>query len=251
MYFIYFWFGCATDLSNSISTTPTTSATSNSSTKSSITPVTTLLTNFSPSITPLGTIDLSEEFGAEMKGWTYRLRHIENPSGSAFTLSTDTGWALISDGGLVESGIVPSMTPYNQCEAGCRLIVADLVKDSPSTVPQIPFAEQEVSDGEPHDSVGLTVLNTWDAPLSRVPILQKKLRFRAVRLSENGQVGQHKHASRPSFAYVLSGSVTEHRGDGDVLHQSSGVVAERNGLVHWWENGSEPTVILVFDIIDA
>ena len=237
MYFIYVLFGCAIVSSHSTSTTtpapPTVQIPDNQSTMET-----------------LGTIDLSEEFGTEMNGWTYRLQYLENPSGSSFTLLNDTGWALIEKGHLIESGIVPTSTPYERCLTGCSVLVVDVMNED-NSFSSGPFLEQELSEDAPNSSAGLTVFNTWNAPLSMVPTVQKKLRFRAVRLEPNGLVGQHKHSSRPSFAYVLSGSVTEHRGDGDVSHQGSGVVAERNGLVHWWENDADSTVILVFDLIDA
>ena len=235
MYFIYVLFGCAT-------VSPNATSTSSSSTVLSSESQTTMKT--------LGAIDLSEEFGSELQGWTYRLQHLENPNGSSFTLSNDTGWALIEDGELIDSGIVPVSTPYEQCVSGCSVLVVD-VKNEEGSTSQNSFLEQELSGDAPSSSVGLTVLDTWDAPLSGLADVQKKLRFRAVRIEPNGLVGQHKHSSRPSFAYVLSGDVTEHRGDGDVVHQANGVVAEQNGLVHWWENDAEDTIILVFDLIDA
>ena len=64
-------------------------------------------------------------------------------------------------------------------------------------------------------------------------------------------MGQHKHQGRPSFAYILSGDLIEHRGDGDGPYSKGERVAERNGLVHWWENGDSAATIVVFDIVDA
>jgi|GEM_PF-6010517 len=235
MYFIYVLFGCAT-------VSPNATSTSSPSTVQSSESQTTMKT--------LGSIDLSEEFGSGLQGWTYRLQHLENPNGSSFTLSNDTGWALIENGKLIESGIVPASTPYERCISGCSVLVVDVTTEEEVTS-QNSFVEQELSKGAPTSSVGLSVLNTWDAPLSGLPVVQKKLRFRAVRVEPSGIVAQHKHSSRPSFAYVLSGDVTEHRGNGDVLHQNNGVVSEQNGLVHWWENNTEETIILVFDLVDV
>ena len=237
MYFIYVLFGCATISSNAPSTISTSSPT-------------VLMTDNEPILKTLGTIDLSEEFGSGLQGWTYRFQHLENPTGGSFALSNDSGWALIENGELIESGIVPVSTPYEQCVSGCSVLVVDVINEGDSTL-QNPFTEQELSDDAPSSSIGLTVLDIWDAPISGLPAVQKNLRFRAVRLDPNGLVGQHKHSSRPSFAYVLSGDVTEHRGDGDVVHQAKGVVSEQNGLVHWWENDADDTIILVFDLIDA
>ena len=60
----------------------------------------------------------------------------------------------------------------------------------------------------------------------------------------------HTHEGPPRFAYVISGNVLEHRGDGDYEHSSGSSVAERNGLSHWWENtGSVDARILVVDIV--
>ena len=195
----------------------------------------------------LETIDLESEFGTEAGGWQYQLQLLSVEQGTSLTLPANTGWVVMKNDAVGESGMSPTI-PMEDCVQGCTLLTASVVQAHMNERTTI-LTEQFLSEDAPKASTGLTLSHTWTEPLKDFPIKNKSLRFRNVSLNEAGVVGQHKHASRPSFAYVVSGSVVEHRGDGDVSHQMAGRVAERNGLVHWWESQSNATIV-VFDIID-
>ncbi len=196
----------------------------------------------------LETIELASEFGDAAAGWQYQLKKLSVEPGVPFSLPANTGWIVMGKDAIGESGMSAKYLPLEACAQGCTLLTATVVQESNSEEGDI-LTEQFLSDEAPKQSTGISLSHTWTEPLVDFPLKNKALRFRSVDLTETGVVGQHKHSSRPSFAYVLSGSVIEHRGDGDVSHQSSGRVAERNGLVHWWESQSEATIV-VFDIID-
>ena len=202
--------------------------------------------------TNLETIDLRLEFGDEYQGWYYLLNQLDVGEGMNVSIQPETGWAAISQDGeqLLGTGFAPESTPSEVCAAGCRLVLAHISQSD--QVNAIPLqSDQDLSDSAPTKSTGLSMVETWSRPLSTLPVPNKHLRLRAVTLEPNGNVGQHKHHERPSFAYIVSGHVTEHRGDGEGVHSTGNRVAERHGLVHWWENGETDATIVVFDIIDA
>ena len=202
--------------------------------------------------TNLETIDLRLEFGDEYQGWYYMLNQIEVEEGMNVTIQPETGWAAFGqdEDHLLGTGFAPESTPSEVCATGCRLVLAQVSQSEQVTA--IPLqSDQDLSDSAPVKSAGLSMIETWRRPLKSLPVQNKHLRLRAVTLEPNGNVGQHKHHERPSFAYIVSGHVTEHREDGDGVHLTGNRVAERHGLVHWWENGDAEATILVFDIIDA
>ena len=200
----------------------------------------------------LETIDLSAEFGSEFTGWYYHLSLQEIQSGTDVRLPVYSGWAAFNVSGqqLLGTGFYPSINPETLCSSGCQILNAFVSQSE--TVGILPKqGNQDLSESAPSKSNGLTMIETWSEPLKDVGLGEKALRLRAVHLEPKGNVGQHKHQGRPSFAYVLSGKLIEHRGDGDESYSHGEPVAERNGLVHWWENGDSEATIVVFDIIDS
>ena len=200
----------------------------------------------------LETIDLSKEFGLEFTGWYYHLSLHQNQDGTELHLPNNSGWAAISltDQTLLGTGFYPASDPTEVCSSGCQVVNAHLSQSEPLLL--VPTqVEQNLTDTAPQKSSGLVMIETWTEPLQGLPVQNKALRLRAVKLEPKGNVGQHKHQGRPSFAYILSGNLIEHRGDGDGPYKSGERVAERNGLVHWWENGDSVATIVVFDVIDA
>ena len=198
------------------------------------------------------TIDLSKEFGQEFTGWYYHLSLQDSQTGNDLNLPKNSGWAAISltDHKLLGTGFFPSINPAVLCSSGCQLLSV-YVSRSDQSLP-VPFQEeQSLVESAPPKSSGLAMMETWNEPLNGLPVNNKSLRLRAVTLEPNGVVGQHKHQGRPSFAYILSGDVIEHRGNDNGPYTTGERVAERNGLVHWWENGDSSATIIVFDIIDA
>ncbi len=229
MFTIVFWLGCAGSQKIIPQTPPTTGA------------------------TILETIDLSTEFGPEFNGWYYHLTLQESLQGTDIVLPAESGWAAIGteDRTLLGTGFFPLSSPSEICASGCRLLAVHTSQSNSNQKIPIQADHSLTKQVAPKDSVGITMLDTWTQPLTTLPISTKNLRLRAVTLAPNGNVGQHKHEGRPSFAYILSGDVIEHRGDGDGEHSRGHRVAERSGLVHWWENGESDSTIVVFDIIDA
>lgn len=79
----------------------------------------------------------------------------------------------------------------------------------------------------------------------------RQFRARVFTIEPGGIVGIHTHDQRPGFAYILSGSIIEHRSDtrGAIQHEAGSISVERSGLSHWWENISDaPVKALIVDI---
>jgi len=79
----------------------------------------------------------------------------------------------------------------------------------------------------------------------------RQLRMRVVTLEPGGIVGVHSHKGRPAVAYVVQGTLTEHReaGGGDHERHQGETWTEGKDVVHWAENkGSEPAVIIAVDV---
>ena len=132
-------------------------------------------------------------------------------------------------------------------------VVVDIVQSErmPDLGEYLPVEEK---DAPPNANQGLTLsaLGSQDLSDEFSALKDKSLRVRQIDVAPNGVVAFHTHHSRPSFAYLLSGEMTEHRDDRTepILHHAGSVVAERNGLGHWWENASEHNArFLVVDIV--
>ena len=78
----------------------------------------------------------------------------------------------------------------------------------------------------------------------------RQLRMRAVTLEPGGVVGMHSHKGRPAVAYVLQGTLTEHRDNGEVHERHQGESwTETKEVTHWAaNNGAEPVVVLAVDV---
>jgi len=79
----------------------------------------------------------------------------------------------------------------------------------------------------------------------------RQLRARIFTVDPGGIVGIHTHTERPGFAYIISGTIIEHRNDAadPITHTAGSVAMEKSGVTHWWENTSdEPVKALVVDI---
>jgi quercetin dioxygenase-like cupin family protein len=95
---------------------------------------------------------------------------------------------------------------------------------------------------------GATVVSTVDlAP--DMPGYQ--LQLRNVVFEPGGVVGMHSHKDRPAFSYILEGTLTVGREDGDVREYKPGeVITESRDVTHWGENrGTSKVVIVGVDII--
>ena len=129
----------------------------------------------------------------------------------------------------------------NQSEEEVVAIVVDLIQKEHA--PELgDYRTVEQSGPPPSSNQGLTVHVLGQLNLSNEysALNGKALRIRHIDVAPEGTVAFHTHQSRPSFAYLLSGQMTEHRDDRmDVIeHLEGAVVAEHDGLGHWWENTS-------------
>ncbi len=134
------------------------------------------------------------------------------------------------------------------------LVVDILTPADPATIPSH-TAKASPQNAEAQNT-GLTIVKKDELPLTEEhPVLQqKKLRARVIDIAPGGTVGLHLHQGRPGFAYVLDGTLTEHRNDQvePHQHQAGDLVVERNGVEHWWKNVSAaPARVLVIDLISA
>jgi quercetin dioxygenase-like cupin family protein len=134
-------------------------------------------------------------------------------------------------------------------------VVVDIVQSE--TLPELnPYTVVNQAEEPPTENNGLTVngLGTIELSQEFTTLSGKQLRVRHVDVAPTGVVAFHKHDSRPSFAYLISGQMVEHRDDRTegITHTVGSVVAEHHGLGHWWENTStESARFLVVDIVDV
>ena len=75
----------------------------------------------------------------------------------------------------------------------------------------------------------------------------RDVRVRLWTMKPGGIVPVHSHADRPAQIYVLSGEVVEHRSDSLEPHvyKAGDLSVEAEGVVHWWENAGDETVLLL------
>ena len=78
----------------------------------------------------------------------------------------------------------------------------------------------------------------------------RQLRMRVVTIAPGGAVAMHSHKGRPTVAYAMQGTVTEHLENGDVHEHPQGEAwTEANGVTHWAENkGDKPVMVIAVDV---
>ncbi len=78
----------------------------------------------------------------------------------------------------------------------------------------------------------------------------RQLRLRVVTLDPGGVVALHTHKGRPGVAYVLQGTLIEHREGGSAKERHQGESwTEGKDTTHWAENkGAEPVVVVAVDV---
>jgi len=79
---------------------------------------------------------------------------------------------------------------------------------------------------------------------------QRQFRIRQQTLEPGGVAGFHSHKERPSFTYIMKGSLTEHRkGAPDRIYKPGEVLVETTDVEHWAENTTaEPVVLISADL---
>ena len=78
----------------------------------------------------------------------------------------------------------------------------------------------------------------------------RQLRLRVVTVEPGGIAAVHSHKGRPAVAYIVQGTLTEHReGSAPKDHGPGDSFFEDKDTVHWAENrGGEPTVVVAVDV---
>ena len=78
----------------------------------------------------------------------------------------------------------------------------------------------------------------------------RQLRLRVVTLDPGGVVALHTHKGRPAVAYVVQGTLIEHREGSSAREWHQGESwTEGKDTTHWAENkGAEPVVVVAVDV---
>ena len=78
-----------------------------------------------------------------------------------------------------------------------------------------------------------------------------QLRLRVQNIEPGGATALHSHKDRPSVAYVVQGTLTEHREGGTTKeHPKGDAWSEGKETTHWSENkGQTPVVLIVADVL--
>jgi quercetin dioxygenase-like cupin family protein len=74
-----------------------------------------------------------------------------------------------------------------------------------------------------------------------------------MEITPGGIVPLHSHGDRPALIMVNQGKIYEYSSKCTVpiLHQAGEIARESNGLMHWWKNDGDQTVILtIADIVN-
>jgi quercetin dioxygenase-like cupin family protein len=104
----------------------------------------------------------------------------------------------------------------------------------------------------PTDNKGLTTEKTVTLDLGgELEGMQgRQLRLRVLKLEPGGVIGLHSHKDRPAVAYILQGTLTEHREGGATKdHSKNETLSAGKDAAHWEENkGKTPVVLVAADI---
>ena len=84
---------------------------------------------------------------------------------------------------------------------------------------------------------------------AQVGLEDRKLLLRKITIAPGGQIARHSAESTPAVVYMMSGTWTEGRADGETEHAAGETFIEDANTVHWFHNrGQEPATALVCDI---
>jgi quercetin dioxygenase-like cupin family protein len=106
---------------------------------------------------------------------------------------------------------------------------------------------------KPTENKGLTVADLASYDLGKQGLddyKSRQFRARKITLAPGGVGAYHSHADRPAVAYVLTGTIIEHRdGAPDRTLHSGDVIIETTDVKHWAENkGTTEAVIIGVDL---
>ena len=109
-----------------------------------------------------------------------------------------------------------------------------------------------MGQGPPTENKGLKFGASASIDLSKeIERVQGRfLRLRVLTVAPGGVLGLHSHKDRPAVAYIIQGTLTEHREGGEVMeHRAGESWAVATSVTHWEENtGSEPLELVAADI---
>lgn len=103
----------------------------------------------------------------------------------------------------------------------------------------------------PTENKGITITPLSAVDLGpEIPGMQgRQLRLRMLTIEPGGVLAVHSHKDRPGAAYVLKGTVMEHRGSVAKEYGPGQNWSEDGNVIHWLENkGASPAVLIVTDI---
>lgn len=103
----------------------------------------------------------------------------------------------------------------------------------------------------PTETKGLTIAPLSEVDLApEIPGMQgRQLRLRMITFAPGAVLGVHSHKDRPGAAFVLKGTVIEHRGEVAKEYSVGQSWAENGNVVHWVENkGPGEAVLIATDI---
>ncbi len=115
----------------------------------------------------------------------------------------------------------------------------------------LPAALCTAQQTAPTENKGVTITPLSAVDLGpEIPGMQgRQLRLRMITIEPGGVVGIHSHKDHPGAAYVLKGTVMEHRGDVAKEYSAGQTWAEDGHVIHWVENkGTSPAVLILTDI---
>jgi quercetin dioxygenase-like cupin family protein len=103
----------------------------------------------------------------------------------------------------------------------------------------------------PTENKGVTITPITALDLGpEIPGMQgRQLRLRMLTFEPGGVVAVHNHKDQPGAAYVLKGTVTEHRGDVAKEYSAGENWTEDRNVTHWDEyKGTSPAVLIAVGI---
>jgi quercetin dioxygenase-like cupin family protein len=112
-------------------------------------------------------------------------------------------------------------------------------------------AVQAVSAPTENKGVKIDLLSAYELGKQGLDDYQtRQFRVRQVAIAPGGMVAVHSHKDRPGMAYIVTGTLVEHR-DGQEAREYKGgdVITETTDVNHWVENKtSDPVVIIAIDL---
>lgn len=123
-------------------------------------------------------------------------------------------------------------------------LAAQCAAPGASTLANAPTAPKGVTD---------TVIGSIDLG-PEINVDGRQLRTRRLVVQPGGVVPVHSHKDRPALIVTVSGSITEYSSacTSPIKHKAGDISREAEGLSHYWFNeGSEPAVLLSSDVFNG